>query len=62
MVYYIDSSIELDDDHVCTYNGPGWYFYDVTGYYLYGPYCAEIIALKAQDNYTDKMNLPRYDP
>lgn len=53
-VQYIDKPWQ-DCEHY-GYRGPGWYFWDETDAYCYGPYVAEIIASKALDEYAYQLD------
>lgn len=59
---HVDYIMELDEEiaesrgvHAWGYQGPGWYFWDETEAYCYGPYKSEKAAEIALNKYAEKL-------
>lgn len=45
----------FEDSDIAGYQGPGWYFWDETGMYCYGPYRTKSEAAKEKHAYAKQL-------
>lgn len=58
-VHYDDGSVLRDDRDPHEGTGPGWYFYDETWAFRFGPYDTEVVARHFLTRYVREVLRPR---
>ena len=56
---FVNPDTKNFDPHACGYEGPGWYFWDETDAFCYGPYVSPDEALQKLRAYGAKLDSGR---